>query len=63
MEIKINNPFQDKNFGVINSFICEGGMIGKQPLKIAKTIYPPNWDGPKDSKANQVIETKMEDKR
>lgn len=62
MEIKINNPFQDKNFGVINSFICEGGMIGKQPLKIAKTIYPPNWDGPKDSKATIVITSQNEKK-
>lgn len=58
MEIKLNNPFQDKNFGIIGSFICEGGMIDKQPLKIAKTIYPPNWSGPKDTKAVQIVELK-----
>jgi len=26
--------------GTIASFICEGGMIGKLPLKISKTVYP-----------------------
>lgn len=62
MEIKINNPFQDKNFGIISSFVCEGGMVGKGELKIAKSVYPPNWGGPKDIKATEVIELKNEKK-
>ena len=63
MEITIFNPFQEKKHGVIASFICEGGMIGKQPLRIAKTIYPPDWCGAKDTKAEQVIELKAEDSK
>ena len=60
--MQIFNPFQNKNYGVVLSFICEGGMIGKQPLRIAKTIYPENWSGPKDTIANEVINLKKEDK-
>jgi hypothetical protein len=60
--MQLHNPFQKKESATIQSFICEGGMIGKQPLRIAKTIYPPNWCGAKDSKATEVIELKNEKK-
>lgn len=60
--MQIFNPFQNKSYGIVSSFICEGGMIGKQPLRIAKTIYPPNWGGAKDTIANEVINLKKEDK-
>ena len=60
--MQLMNPFQKKESATIMSFICEGGMIGKQPLRIAKTIYPENWGGAKDTIANEVINLKKEDK-
>jgi hypothetical protein len=60
--MQLHNPFQKKESATIMSFICEGGMVGKQPLKIATTIYPPDWGGAKDSKATEIIELKNEKK-
>lgn len=60
--MQLINPFQKKESATIMSFICEGGMIGKQPLKIAKTIYPENWGGAKDTKAAEIIQLKNEKK-
>lgn len=58
--MQLINPFQKKESATILSFICEGGMVGKQPLKISKTIYPPNWGGAKDTKATEIIQLKNE---